>query len=225
MPCQLAPLIPGRAQFSVNRFSQAEFAHTVAELAQLPPPNGAEVAFAGRSNAGKSSAINALTYRRRLAFVARRPGKTRTIQFYRLAPDRYLVDLPGYGYAQVPGSERVRWEKLLEHYLLERQTLVGLILIMDVRHPLTPLDEQLLRWILPRRLPIHILLTKTDKLSKATALAAKQELESVFKQRRLRCSVQLFSSSRRDGVEQAQAIIAEWLSLESDSPSIPLRHG
>lgn len=209
----------------MKQFSQATFVQTVAEHSQLPPSGGAEVAFAGRSNAGKSSAINALTQQRRLAFVARRPGKTRTIQFYRLAPERYIVDLPGYGYARVPAQERVRWEKLLERYLFERQALVGMVLIMDVRHPLTLLDEQLLKWFLPRRLPVHILLSKSDKLTKARALAVRHDLEQVLVQRHFACSVQLFSSSSRQGVEQAQATITGWLGLDPQRLPLEARVG
>ncbi len=197
----------------MNRFTQATLALTVAELVQLPPPTGLEVAFAGRSNAGKSSAINALTNRHRLAFVARRPGKTRTIQFYRLAPERYLVDLPGYGYARVSDVIHEQWERLLEGYLLRRRSLVGLILIMDSRHPLTPLDEQLLGWLLPRRLPVHILLTKADKLSRSTAIATLNQVLRRVAQSGFACSAQLFSSRRRDGVEFAQDVIGRWLGL------------
>jgi len=197
----------------MNPFSQATLALTVAELAQLPSPIGFEVAFAGRSNAGKSSAINALTNRRRLAYVAKRPGKTRTIQFYRLVPERYLVDLPGYGYAPVSDAIHEQWERLLEGYLLQRRSLVGLVLIMDSRHPLAPLDERLLGWLSPRRLPVHILLTKADKLSRATAIATLKQVVQSFEKSRYACSAQLFSSLRRDGVELAQGVIGGWLGL------------
>ena len=197
----------------MNPFTQATLALTVAELAQLPPSNGFEVAFAGRSNAGKSSAINALTNRRRLAFVAKRPGKTRTIQFYRLVPERYLVDLPGYGYAPVSDAIHEQWERLLEGYLLRRRSLVGLVLIMDSRHPLAPLDERLLSWLLPRRLPVHILLTKADKLSRATATATLNQVLQRVDQSGYACSAQLFSSLRHDGVELAQGVIGRWLGL------------
>jgi len=197
----------------MNPFSQATLALTVAELAQLPSPIGFEVAFAGRSNAGKSSAINALTNRRRLAYVAKRPGKTRTIQFYRLVPERYLVDLPGYGYAPVSDAIHEQWERLLEGYLLQRRSLVGLVLIMDSRHPLAPLDERLLGWLSPRRLPVHILLTKADKLSRATAIATLKQVVQSFEKSSYACSAQLFSSLRRDGVELAQGVIGGWLGL------------
>ena len=197
----------------MNLFAQATLSLTVAELAQLPPPIGFEVAFAGRSNAGKSSAINTLTNRRRLAFVAKRPGKTRTIQFYSLVPERYLVDLPGYGYAPVSDAIHENWERLLEGYLLRRRSLVGLVLIMDSRHPLTPLDEQLLCWLLPRRLPVHILLTKADKLTRAAASATLNQVLQRFERSGYPCSAQLFSSLRHQGVELAQNVIGRWLGL------------
>ncbi len=152
-------------------FDHAKLLRTVAELDQLPLPSGREVAFAGRSNAGKSSAINAITRRKRLAYVARQPGKTRTIQLYEVSPERFLVDLPGYGYARVSESVRKQWGRLVDGYLAQRAALQGLILIMDVRHPLTPLDRHLLAWFAPRGIPVHILLTKADKLSRNQARA------------------------------------------------------
>jgi GTP-binding protein len=197
----------------VNPFAQAAFVLSVAETAQLPPAHGYEVAFAGRSNVGKSSAINALTHRHRLAFVARRPGKTRMIQFYQLGADRYLVDLPGYGYARVSATLRVQWERLLESYLAHRRSLVGLVLIMDIRHPLTPLDQRLLNWFVPRGLPVHILLNKADKLSYAMAIAAQRELEHGLQQRGFVCSFQRFSSLRREGVDEASEVVGRWLGL------------
>ena len=199
----------------VNALANATLAFTVAELTQLPPATGRELAFAGRSNAGKSSAINALTNRRGLAYVARRPGKTRTVQFYQVGTDRYLVDLPGYGYARVSAAVRTQWDRLLEGYLTTRRSLIGLVLIMDVRHPLTPLDGQLLGWILPRKLPVHILLNKADKLTRAQASAALRAVEDRLASEPLQCSVQLFSSAQRTGVEQALEVISRWLALDA----------
>ena len=195
----------------MNPLAQATLAFTVAEWNQMPPATGHEIAFAGRSNAGKSSAINALTNRRRLAFVARRPGKTRTVQFYGVANDRYLVDLPGYGYARVSHTEREQWGRLLETYLTNRRSLIGLVLIMDIRHPLTALDEQLLDWFLPRNLPVHILLNKADKLSHTQAIGALRRVERALQSKARECSVQLFSSVQLDGVEQAVEIVQRWL--------------
>jgi GTP-binding protein len=194
-------------------FNTAKLALSVAELQQLPAGECAEVAVAGRSNAGKSSAINAITGRRKLAYVARQPGKTRLIQLFELTPGRYLVDLPGYGYARVDQATRRRWGQLVDRYLRERDGLRGLILIMDVRHPLTPLDRQLLEWFLPRQLPVHILLTKSDKLSRAQAGVALQGLKGTLAERGWPCTVQLFSSHARTGVEQCRELIARWLDL------------
>lgn len=199
-------------------FEQARLLRTVAELSQLPPPSGREVAFAGRSNAGKSSAINALTRRRRLAYVARQPGKTRTIQLFEVAAERYLVDLPGYGYARVSESLRRQWGKLVDGYLATRESLQGLVLIMDVRHPLTPLDEQLLAWFAPRALPVHILLTKADKLSRNQARATLDRVTQWTKSAGMQCSVQLFSSHVPSGVEEAREVIAGWLDLPLPQP-------
>ena len=200
-----------------NIFSQAKLALSVAELQQLPLDSQAEVAFAGRSNAGKSSAINAITNRRRLAFVARQPGKTRLIQLFQLLPGRFIVDLPGYGYARVGEATKRRWGQLVDGYLRSRDVLKGLILIMDVRHPLTPLDRHLLEWFLPRRLPVHILLTKADKLSSSRREAALLQFRHLLVAEGLICSAQLFSSHSRTGVEEAQAVVAGWLGFQSSS--------
>jgi GTP-binding protein len=194
-------------------FAQARLLTSIAELGQLPSSGGREVAFAGRSNAGKSSAINALTGRRRLAYVARQPGKTRTIQLFEVAPERYLVDLPGYGYARVSASMRRDWGRLVDAYLAQRESLYGLVLIMDVRHPLTPLDQRLLGWIAPRKLPIHILLTKADKLSRGAASQQLRTVEKSLPGPEGRFTVQLYSSLTGSGVERAREVIAGWLQL------------
>jgi GTP-binding protein len=194
-------------------FDHARLLRTVAELSQLPPASGREVAFAGRSNAGKSSAINAITRRRKLAYVARQPGKTRTIQLFEVAPERFLVDLPGYGYARVSESMRRQWGRLVDGYLAQRESLQGLVLIMDVRHPLTPLDEHLLAWFAPRRVPVHILLTKADKLSRGQALASLRRVRQWAGTAPIAASAQLFSSLTGSGVDAARAVIADWLAV------------
>jgi GTP-binding protein len=183
----------------------------VAQLAQLPPDRGREIAFAGRSNAGKSSAINALTNRRKLAFVSKTPGRTQQMNFFRLANGTYLVDLPGYGYAQAPGGLRREWGKVIAGYLQHRRALGGLVLIMDVRHPLTSLDVSLLDWFTPTGKPILILLTKADKLSRGEATGQLTAVRRQVAQRYPTCIVQLFSSLSRLGVEQAQSWLAALL--------------
>ena len=150
-------------------FQKTTFYTSVNHLQSLPPAVGVEVAFAGRSNAGKSSAINTLTNRGRLAFVSKTPGRTQLINFFQLDHGLFLVDLPGYGYAKVPITIRKHWEHLLSTYLQTRKVLYGLVLIMDARHPLTPLDIQMLDWFAVTGKPVHILLTKVDKLKRQQA--------------------------------------------------------
>src|SRR3954465_12443652 len=150
----------------MSLLTAAQFLASAHELHELPPDIGSEVAFAGRSNAGKSSAINALTSRRKLAFVSKTPGRTQTINFFDCGGNRRLVDLPGYGYAAVPQREREHWGMLISAYLQQRMSLKGLVVIVDARHPLTPLDQQLLEWFMPSNQPVLVLLTKADKLNR-----------------------------------------------------------
>jgi GTP-binding protein len=194
--------------------SNVRFEIGVAQLSQLPPDRGREIAFAGRSNAGKSSAINALTNRRKLAFVSKTPGRTQQMNFFRLANGTYLVDLPGYGYAQAPGGLRREWGKVIASYLQRRRALGGLVLIMDVRHPLTPLDVSLLEWFALSGKPILILLTKADKLSRTGATRQLTAVREQIAQRYPNCIAQLFSSLSRLGVEQAQGWLAARLAHE-----------
>lgn len=189
--------------------NSAHFHTSVAHLRDLPYSR-AEIAFAGRSNAGKSSAINLLTRKNRLAFTSKTPGRTQLINFFELAPDTYLVDLPGYGYAKVPPAIKAQWETLLSRYLQAREALSGMVLIMDARHPLTPLDRQMLDWFAPTGKPVHVLLSKADKLSNSekalTLRKVKQELTGLP-----HVSVQLFSSLSRLGADEATSVIENWL--------------
>jgi GTP-binding protein len=190
-----------------------EFVTTVAETHALPPAHGAEVAVAGRSNAGKSSAINALAQRNRIAFVSKTPGRTQHINFFSVGPDRYLVDLPGYGYAAVPAAARAHWHDLVGGYLQKRACLRGVILIMDVRHPLTELDRQLINWLRPTGVPVHILLSKSDKLGQQKANATLREVNATLARDYVNCSAQLFSSTRKIGIVEAAKQIQRWLSV------------
>lgn len=200
-------------------FQNAQFELSVAHTATLPPPVGREVAFVGRSNAGKSSAINTLTGQTRLAFVSRTPGRTQLINFFRLRCGAALVDLPGYGYAKVPEAVRRKWQGLLERYLAERANLVGLVLIMDVRHPLKELDVRMMEWFLPTGRPIHVLLTKSDKLSRGQAAAALQAVRRALREMPAsQVSVQLFSSLERSGIEEVERVVAGWLLPETAAP-------
>jgi GTP-binding protein len=190
-------------------FTDPVFFATAAHERDLPASSAVEVAFAGRSNAGKSSALNALARRHRLAFFSKTPGRTQQINFFSLGAGRFLVDLPGYGYAKVSGAMKRSWQELLSGYLQTRGQLRGLVLVMDARHPLTPLDRQLLEWFAPTRRPVHVLLTKADKLSKQEATS---QLRSVGE--RLAeyhgCSVQLFSATTKQGVGEAEALLTKW---------------
>ena len=181
------------------------------QLAELPHPGAPEVAFSGRSNAGKSSAINALANHNRLAFVSKTPGRTQQINFFALRGSGYLVDLPGYGYAKVPKDMRAHWERTLATYLQSRVSLIAMVLIMDARHPLQPLDVQMLDWFKPTARPVHVLLTKSDKLSRKEAASTLADVRARLAARSTMFSAQLFSSLVRTGVEEAEALVAGWL--------------
>lgn len=194
-------------------YPTARFITSAPTLALCPDDTGAEVAFAGRSNAGKSSAINALTQQSGLARTSRTPGRTQLINFFSVMNDeaRRLVDLPGYGYAKVPESVKLEWQKHLAEYLRNRFSLRGLVLLMDVRHPLTEFDQMMLDYADQREMPVHILLTKADKLKKGPANAALQQVRSRLKEWEDLVSVQLFSSLKRDGVDTLAQKLDQWL--------------
>ena len=195
-------------------FSQLVFEVSVHDLITLPVTTR-EIAFAGRSNAGKSSAVNTLA-RHKLAYVSKTPGRTQLLNFFRINDGNYLVDLPGYGYAEVPESVRMHWQATLAQYLKTRTQLAGLVLIMDVRHPLTPLDRQMLDWFGPTGRPIHILLTKADKLSKSQSGVVLREVRAALQETYPQCTAQLFSSLKKTGTEEAEALIGNWLSASAE---------
>ncbi len=197
-------------------FQNAEFFISAHQLRDLPPATGIEIAFAGRSNAGKSSAINTLANHNRLAYVSKQPGRTQLINFFSLGGDRYLVDLPGYGYAKVPEAMRKHWQEVLASYLSLRYSLRGLVLVMDSRHPLTPLDQRMLEWFGPTGKPIHVLLTKSDKLSRSEAMKTLAAVRKQLQENWGNCTVQLFSSLKKQGVEEAEKVIGAWLSPSED---------
>ena len=199
----------------MSRYRAAEFEISVAKLAQLPPDSGGEVAFAGRSNAGKSSAINRITGQKSLARTSKTPGRTQLINFFRLDEQCCLVDLPGYGYAKVAAEVKRRWQQTMEEYLSTRQSLRGLILLMDVRHPLKEVDQQLLDWCWQVGMPVHVLLTKADKLKSG---AGKNALLQVQRELMARSpdgltSVQLFSSPKGIGLDEVYCILDAWLEV------------
>jgi GTP-binding protein len=193
-----------------NPLARAKYTFSAHALKQLPPDTCREVAFAGRSNAGKSSALNAMTNQHGLARVSKTPGRTQALNYFEVAPDRHLVDLPGYGYAKVPEEMRERWKQVINTYFHTRESLVGLVVVMDIRHPLREYDLQMLDYAVERGLPAHCLLTKADKFGRGeqgnTLLKVRKELGE-------RASVQVFSADAKTGVEEARGVVARWLEL------------
>ena len=189
----------------------AVFLRAVARTSQLPPDRGAEVAFAGRSNAGKSTAINVITRRRGLARTSKTPGRTQQIVFFTLDEVRRLVDLPGYGFAQVPESVRQSWARLVEAYLGRRESLRGVVLLTDARRPFTSLDRQLVDWCASASVPVHALLTKSDKLGRSAAAQALEEAKRTVMASDAEISLQLFSGLKREGVADAVDKVTSWL--------------
>lgn len=188
-------------------YQQAKFLKSSSSLDNTPPDVGKEIAFAGRSNAGKSSAINTLTRQNSLARTSKTPGRTQLLNFFEITGALRFVDLPGYGYAKVPESVKRQWHQLMEVYMVKRQSLCAIVLVMDVRHPLTDFDWQMVEWSQHKSLPLHILLTKADKLTfgaaKNTLLLVQRELKNVT----IPVSVQLFSALKKTGVDEVHDIL------------------
>ena len=196
-------------------YQLTHFVTSAPDIRHLPSDTGIEVAFAGRSNAGKSSALNTLTNQKSLARTSKTPGRTQLINLFEVADGKRLVDLPGYGYAKVPIPLKQHWQKHLEAYLGSRESLCGLVLMMDIRHPLTEFDNMMLDWCKASGMPLHILLTKADKLTfgaaKNTLLKVRQEIRKGWGDGV--ASIQLFSAPKRQGVDEAQLVLAQWLGL------------
>ena len=205
-------------------FQAATFTTSAPSLKQCPDDTGCEVAFAGRSNAGKSSAINTLTRIRGLARISKTPGRTQMINFFAVGEGRRLVDLPGYGYAKVPIAMKIQWDKHLAEYLQERNSLGGLILLMDIRHPLQDYDQQMLNWAAQAGLPVHVLLTKSDKLKRGPAknmlMTVEKRLRDMDPARTL-LSVQTFSSLKKEGLPQLEAQLSHWLNADFSETGTP----
>lgn len=195
-------------------YQRARFLAVAARLEQAPLDQGWEVAFAGRSNAGKSSAINALCHQNSLAKTSKTPGRTQQLIFFQLDASRRLVDLPGYGYAQVPLAVKRAWQEELARYLQERRSLQGLVLVMDIRHPLTKYDQQMLAWARLSRLPILALLTKADKLKWGAVRSTCLAIERTLNQEAGAVEVLPFSATERLNVAQVQSILDRWLGIE-----------
>lgn len=197
--------------FMTNHYQQAQFMLSVGKLSQLPADSGREVAFAGRSNSGKSSAINVLTNQKSLARTSKTPGRTQLINYFQLDETHRLVDLPGYGYAKVAVQVKVVWQKNLEDYLQIRESLAGLVLLMDIRHPLRDFDRQMLDWCVQSDMSVHVLLTKSDKLKRGPAKSALLQVQRELKEFGGDISAQCFSSLKRDGVAEATQVLDRWM--------------
>lgn len=192
-------------------FQQATYLTSATNMQQLPPDEGAEVAFIGRSNAGKSSAINKITNIKQLARTSQSPGRTQMINFFDIDDRHRLVDLPGYGFAKVPIAVKERWQKTTCDYLEQRQSLMGLVLVMDIRHPLKELDQQMIAWTASCGVPLHILLTKSDKLKAGATRKTQMSVEKDLAIYGDAVSVQVFSSLKGVGVDQARQVLTGWL--------------
>jgi GTP-binding protein len=200
-----------KLEASAPKYRQAQFLTSASKVSQCPTDEGWEVAFAGRSNAGKSSAINSLTDNKKLARTSRTPGRTQLINFFALTDTQRLVDLPGYGYAKVPMAIKIAWNKQLENYLRQRESLRGMILLMDSRHPMQPFDEQMLGWALQAHMPVHILLTKSDKLKKGPAKSTLLKLREQLSEHKELVSMQLFSALKHTGHKELISVLDTWL--------------
>lgn len=192
-------------------YQNTTFLLSAADIKQLPDDTGIEVAIVGRSNAGKSSVLNVLTQSKKLARVSKTPGRTQLINVFTIDEERRLIDLPGYGYAKVPDAAKAKWEKSIEKYFANRESLKGLVIVMDIRHPFKPLDDVLLDYCQDQGLKAHILLNKADKLSKGAAAKALQ----LCRNRSIslygdKVSLQTFSAMKKDGVEKLHEVLNEW---------------
>ena len=199
-----------------NYYQRANFLISASQSSQFPTEQGFEVAFAGRSNAGKSSALNALCDNKGLARTSKTPGRTQLINFFNLDEQRRLVDLPGYGYAKVPENLRREWQRLMEDYLTDRPFLVGLVIIMDIRHPLKDYDLQMLQWCQHFGTASHVILTKADKLKRGPASQSLLTVKKALKDQGFDTSVQMFSALNKTGIEELQTKLNEWYQLEDE---------
>ncbi|MEW8484416.1 MAG: ribosome biogenesis GTP-binding protein YihA/YsxC [Candidatus Thiodiazotropha sp.] len=198
-------------------YHRARFLKSAARISQSPADSGFEVAFAGRSNAGKSSALNVLCGQKSLARTSKTPGRTQLLNFFSLDDERRLVDLPGYGYAKVAESIKREWQKTLAHYIEYRQCLRGMVLLMDIRHPMTEFDRQMLDWNTHHGLPTHILLTKADKLKSGAAKNTLLQVKKALREHR-DITLQRFSALKKEGIDECHQVLDLWFELEPEPP-------
>lgn len=197
-----------------NLFNRCQFLISAYKMSQLPPDEGMEIAFAGRSNAGKSTTINALTNHKGLAKVSKTPGRTQLFNCFEFAPNRRLVDLPGYGYAKVPIKMRKHWDQEINNYLMKRQSLIGVVIIQDIRHPMKDFDQQMITWAFNSGMRSHVILNKADKLknsqAKQTLMRVKKQIAGLSKT----TTCQMFSALRKEGTQELSGILLPWFEEE-----------
>lgn len=202
-----------------NPYKSAIFLKSAAAMKHLPEDTGIEVAFAGRSNAGKSSALNCLTQNKKLARTSKTPGRTQLINLFQLTDEAHrLIDLPGYGYAKVPEQIKLAWQKNLTEYLQKRNSLKGLVIVMDIRHPYKELDQMLVEWAVKRALPVHLLLTKCDKLSRLQAQKTLNQLKKMLAVFESLISIQVFSALKKEGLEELIILLNQWYGFSEPRP-------
>lgn len=196
-------------------FRSAHFIKSAEKLSQCPVDQGLEVAFAGRSNAGKSTALNTLTDQKKLARTSKTPGRTQLINCFGLnVEDRRLIDLPGYGFAKVPVAMKMKWQAHMQDYLMNRRSLAGVVLVMDIRHPLKEFDHMMLDWSKSNKMQVHVILTKSDKLKRGPAKSTKLQVAKALKDLEVIGTVQTFSGLNGDGIDELRLKLSTWLSLD-----------
>jgi len=196
-------------------YHRVKFIESAVQIDTAPKDQGMEIAFAGRSNAGKSSAINALTRQKSLARTSKTPGRTQLLNFFQIDENRRFVDLPGYGYARVPLEVKAKWHRMMQRYLNQRKSLTGIVLVMDIRHPLTEFDWQMIEWCENSDIRLHILLTKADKLKFGAAKNSLLSVQRELRQLTVSVSVQLFSAMKKTGIDEIHATLDEWLQFDA----------
>lgn len=204
-------------------YQQARFLQSATTYKTLPPEQGYEVAFSGRSNSGKSSTINRLCQQKNLARTSKTPGRTQLINFFSLPDNKFLVDLPGYGYAKVPDKIKREWQRFIESYLSRRMTLQGMVIVMDIRRPMLEYDLNMLQWAEAQQLPVHIVLNKHDKLKRSQAKSTFLKTQQKLNQYTNECTVQMFSALNGLGVDKLSTQLNKWLQVTDNKKTNPCK--